>query len=143
MVSESTFRRIERFKKGIELLREISSISLEKYLEDIKLQSIAERNLQICIEALVDLANVIISKKGLKIPSTYRETMKTIREARIMKNELAKKVDELVGIRNIIAHMYADIKAEIVHENLNGFIKILERSLNALLEFCRRNGIDP
>jgi len=78
MVSESTLRRVERFEQGIKLLEEIAEVSLEECLRDIKLQSIVERNLQICIEVIIDLSNVIISKKGFRIPSTYKENRRNI-----------------------------------------------------------------
>ena len=143
MVSESTLRRIERFEQGIKLLEEIAEVSLEEYLRDIKLQSIVERNLQICIEVIIDLSNVIISKKGFRVPSTYRETVEILKENKVLEKDLAEKLADLVGLRNIIVHMYADIKVEIVYENLNEFIETLKEGLRALLNYCKRNEIDP
>jgi hypothetical protein len=65
MVSECALRRVERFEKGLELLEEIANVEFEDYTDDLRLQSISERNLQVCIETIIDLANVIIAKKGL------------------------------------------------------------------------------
>ena len=124
MVSESTLRRVERFEQGIKLLEEIAEVSLEEYLRDIKLQSIVERNLQICIEVIIDLSNVIISKKGFRVPSTYKETVEILKENKVLEKEFAKKLASLVGLRNIIVHMYADIKSEIIHENLREIINV-------------------
>lgn len=143
MVSESTLRRIERLEEGIKLLREIAKISFDDYSKSLKLQSIAERNLQVCTEAIIDLSNVIISKKGLKVPSTYKDTVEILRKSKVLENKLAQKMGDLVGIRNIIVHMYADVKAEIIHENLNEFIKTFKKTLKSLLEFCKKNKIDP
>jgi len=143
MVSESTLRRIERFEQGIKLLEEIAEVSLEEYLRDIKLQSIVERNLQICIEVIIDLSNVIISKKGFRVPSTYKETVEILKENKILEKEFAKKLASLVGLRNIIVHMYADIKSEIIHENLREIINVLKEALKTLLKYCEKNKIDP
>jgi len=143
MVSESTLRRVERFEQGIKLLEEIAEVSLEEYLRDIKLQSIVERNLQICIEVIIDLSNVIISKKGFRIPSTYKETVEILKENKVLEKEFAKKLASLVGLRNIIVHMYADIKSEIIHENLREIINVLKEALKTLLKYCEKNKIDP
>jgi len=143
MVSESTLRRVERFEQGIKLLEEIAEVSLEEYLRDIKLQSIVERNLQICIEVIIDLSNVIISKKGFRVPSTYKETVEILKENKVLEKEFAKKLASLVGLRNIIVHMYADIKSEIIHENLREIINVLKEALKTLLKYCEKNKIDP
>ena len=143
MVSESTLRRIERFEEGMKLLDKVAKTRFEKYSKSLELQSIAERNLQVCTEVIIDLSNVIISKKGLKVPSTYKESVKILKENKVLKDKLAKDVEEIVGIRNIIVHMYADIKAEIIHKNLSKFIKVLRETLKKLLEFCKKNKIDP
>ena len=143
MVSESIVRKVERFEEGIELLREIAGVSFKEYSKDMKLQSIAERNIQVCVETIIDISNMIISKERMKVPSTYRETIRILREAGILKGNIGRKMEELVGIRNIIVHMYADIKDKIIHENLKEFVKTLKEVLRILLKFCKRKGIDP
>ncbi|MBE0516191.1 MAG: DUF86 domain-containing protein [Methanophagales archaeon] len=143
MVSESTLRRVERFEKGLELLEEVAQVRIEEYSDDLRLQSISERNLQVCIETITDLANVIIAKKGLRVPSTYKDTMKVLQEDGILSKKLAQELEELVGLRNIIVHAYADIKAEMIHENIEFFINLLKEGLKGLLAFCKRNAIDP
>jgi len=143
MVRESTLRRVERFEKGLELLAEIANVDFEGYADDLRLQSISERNLQVCIETITDLANMMIAKKGLRVPHTYKDSITVLRENGILADERAKELEELVGLRNIIVHAYADIKAELVHENLEFFIKVLRESLKELLTFCKKNAIDP
>lgn len=143
MVSESTLRRVERFEKGLELLEEVALVRIEDYSDDLRLQSISERNLQICIETIVDLANVIIAKKGLRVPSTYKDTVKVLQEDGILSKKLAQELEELVGLRDIIVHAYADIKAEMIHENIEFFITVMKEALKELLAFCKRNAIDP
>jgi len=39
--------------------------------------------------------------------------------------------------------MYADIKAEIIYENLNEIIATLKQSAKRLLELCEERRIDP
>jgi predicted HicB family RNase H-like nuclease len=39
--------------------------------------------------------------------------------------------------------MYADVKAELIFDNLEEIIKILKISIKKLLEFCKEKSIDP
>ncbi|MGC8812692.1 MAG: HepT-like ribonuclease domain-containing protein [Candidatus Aenigmatarchaeota archaeon] len=39
------------------------------------------------VQVIIDLSNLIISKKGLKVPSTYKETVKILKENKILKNK--------------------------------------------------------
>lgn len=143
LVSESMIRRLERFREGLKILKEISEISLDEYLSDLKLQSIAERNLQVCIEAIIDISNTIIAKKGFRIPKSYKDTIKVLEDNEVIQKELSDMLIQLVGLRNLIVHMYADIKSEIIHENLPEIISTLKQAMGVLLDYCKQHNIDP
>jgi len=136
-------KRLERFNKGIEILNELKQHKKEDFCSDIKVLSIAERNLQVCTDFLIDLSTYILSKLDAGIPETYKEIVEKIHTTGAINKNLKQKLAELVGLRNIIVHMYADIKAEIIYENLNGIIATLKQSAKRLLEFCEEKRIDP
>ncbi|MCD6403243.1 MAG: DUF86 domain-containing protein [Candidatus Aenigmarchaeota archaeon] len=46
-------------------------------------------------------------------------------------------------MRNIIVHMYADIKADVLYDNLDDIIKTLKEYANQLLEYCKTHNIHP
>jgi len=66
-----------------------------------------------------------------------------LKENKVLEKEFAKKLASLVGLRSIIVHMYADIKSEIIHENLREIINVLKEALKTLLKYCEKNKIDP
>jgi uncharacterized protein YutE (UPF0331/DUF86 family) len=72
----STVKRLERFNSGIKILEEIRKARKEAFISDLKLLSLAERNIQVCVEFIVDLSNFLIGKLGLKIPENYKESIK-------------------------------------------------------------------
>jgi uncharacterized protein YutE (UPF0331/DUF86 family) len=142
-VRPSTLRRLERFNKGIEILEELKNYKKEDFCEDLKVLSMAERNLQVCAEFIVDLSAYVLSKLGAGVPETYREIVERVHAAGIIDEGLKRKLLDVVGLRNIIVHMYADVKAELIYENLNDLISTLKSSAKKLLEFCKERGIDP
>ncbi|MGB4270444.1 MAG: DUF86 domain-containing protein, partial [Spirochaetota bacterium] len=52
-------------------IQEYSAITLEEYTASWKTQRIVERTLQMMIETCTDIANHIISDKGLRPPDSY------------------------------------------------------------------------
>ena len=139
----SMLKKLERFNMGIEILNELKQYGREDFCKDLKVLSIAERNLQVCTEFLIDLSTYILSKLDIGIPETYREIVEKIHAAGIVDENLERKLSDIVGLRNIIVHMYADIKAELIYENLDGIIATLKDSAKKLLEFCREKKMDP
>jgi hypothetical protein len=39
--------------------------------------------------------------------------------------------------------MYADIKADLIFDELDEIVESLKSGVNRLLEFCKQKGIDP
>jgi uncharacterized protein YutE (UPF0331/DUF86 family) len=139
----SFLKRMERFNKGLEILEELRNYEIDKFLTDLKLLSIAERNIQVCTEFIVDFSSYILSKLKVEVPDTYREIIRKVREEGIIDENLEKKLQGIVGLRNIIVHMYADIDAEIIYDNLDDIIQTLREATAKLLEFSKAKNIDP
>jgi uncharacterized protein YutE (UPF0331/DUF86 family) len=97
----SMLKRLERFNKGIEILNEIKQYTKEEFCSDIKLLSIAERNLQVCIDFLIDLSTHILSKIDAEIPETYKEIVEKIHTTGAIDKSLKQKLTDLIGLRNI------------------------------------------
>jgi len=139
----SFLKRMERFNKGLEILEELRNYEIDKFLTDLKLLSIAERNIQVCTEFIVDFSSYILSKLKVDVPDTYREIVRKVREEGIIDENLEKKLQGIVGLRNIIVHMYTDIDAEIIYDNLEDIIQTLREAAAKLLEFSKAKNIDP
>jgi Protein of unknown function DUF86. len=52
-------------------------------------------------------------------------------------------LQEIVGLRNIIVHMYADVKAEAIYDNLGDIIATLKETARKLLEYSKEKNVDP
>jgi uncharacterized protein YutE (UPF0331/DUF86 family) len=136
-------RKLERFNKGIEILNELKQYGRGDFCKDLKVLSIAERNLQVCTEFLIDLSTYVLSKLDIEIPETYKEIVEKIHTVGVIDENLEGKLSDVVGLRNIIVHMYADIKAELIYESLDNMITTLKDSAKKLLEFCEEKKMDP
>ncbi|WP_425277388.1 HepT-like ribonuclease domain-containing protein [Staphylothermus marinus] len=60
-----------------------------------------------------------------------------------MENELVKEIKGIVGLRNIVVHLYADLDYDIVLQELPNIINNLSKYSLKLLECIDKLEIDP
>ena len=99
--------------------------------------SVYELNLQRAIQASIDLANLIISKEGLGLPTTYRQSFEILLKHSVIDKELSQKLCAMVGFRNISVHDYQEIKPEIVQSIVKNHLKDFEEFYALALERAR------
>ncbi len=108
--------KIAEIGQYVDELEEIIPENFSKYIGDIKAKAACERYFEKIIEAVVDLAFLVIKECGLSIPEEDKEAFDILAEAKIMSEESAEKLKSAKGMRNIIAHEYGSIDDELVFE---------------------------
>ena len=125
--------KIEEVEKYLQELNEILPKSFEEYISNFEKRAACERYFEKIIEAVVDLNFLIIKNKGLKVPEDEESSFILLSDEKIISYELAKKLKNAKGMRNIIAHEYGKVDDEIVFEvittqldqDIKEFIKII------------------
>ena len=126
--------KIKEIEIYLSELLEIIPNSFEEYKE-IKTKAACERYFEKIIEAVVDLAFLIIKEKRFKIPEDDKQAFDILSNEKIISQELAEKLKDAKGMRNLIAHEYGDIDDELVFESITTelekdvgeFIKMLKK----------------
>lgn len=120
-------RKLTQMETYLSQIREYFKISVTAYKNDWKIQRIVERTLQILIELCIDIANHLISDKGMRLPTGYADTVKVLAENRIISKNLFKTMEKMAKFRNVVVHQYEKIEPSIVvsilHKNLDDFEK--------------------
>ena len=120
-------RKLTQMETYLSQIREYSKISVTAYKNDWKIQRIVERTLQILIELCIDIANHLISDKGMRLPTGYADTFKVLAENRIISKNLFKTMEKMAKFRNVVVHQYEKIEplivVSILHKNLDDFEK--------------------
>lgn len=102
-----------------------------------------ERNLQVYIEFIIDMSSYILSKLNVEVPETYKGIVRKIKDIGVIDEKLEQKLQEIVGLRNIIVHMYADVRAEAIYDNLGDITATLKETARKLLEYSKEKNVDP
>ena len=108
--------------------------NIEILKKDIDIQDIISVNLERAIQLSVDIAAIIISKKGLKTGNTMAEGFLELEKAGILSPDLAVKMRKAVGFRNISIHEYKSIDWEIVFEIIHNHLTNFKDFIKAVLD---------
>ncbi|MBD3262807.1 DUF86 domain-containing protein [Candidatus Woesearchaeota archaeon] len=106
--------KIQEIEKFLEELESILPLDFEEYKTDFKIRAICERYFEKIIEAVVDLAFIIIKENGFKSPEDDKKAFDILTEEKIISKNLAENLKDAKGMRNIIAHEYGQIDDKIV-----------------------------
>lgn len=93
--------------------RSKSEFEADPYLRDI-----AERNLEVAAQCVLDISHRLISLTGVQRPRDYYETILRLGEAGVLPPEFARHLAPLAGFRNILVHEYLAVDWDEVYRNL-------------------------
>ena len=120
-------------------LRELSTLArLDRIRDDLKEERFVEHTLQLAIQAALDVASHIVSDERLGEPSTNRELFDHLAAGGWISRDLAAKLGDMAGFRNVLVHGYQDVNLDVVVdavrnrlEGLVTFVTAIRRRLPA------------
>jgi len=102
--------KILEIEKYLEELIPNLPTELEEYKKDFKIKAVCERYFEKIVEAMVDLAFIIIKDKKLKIPEDDKQAFDILSSNKIISQELSERLKDAKGMRNVIIHEYGRIE---------------------------------
>ena len=102
-------RRLDALEGYLQRLHRLGRVSESDYLADPNTHDLAARYLHLAIEATIDIANHWICDAGLRTPDTYRDSFTSLEEAGEIAPDLAQRLREWAGFRNVLVHDYLTI----------------------------------
>jgi uncharacterized protein YutE (UPF0331/DUF86 family) len=116
------FEKIERLKK-------YKGVSFNEFSENQDTRDIIERNLQVAIEAGIDIGKIIISYMNLREPIDNKDVFKVLSENGIISQESLDFLMPMAGTRNVLVHGYDKVDEAIIFgilkRHLEDFYKYL------------------
>lgn len=110
-----------------QLCEEFSSFN--EYQASLDAKDIAERNLQVAIEACLDIGKIIISAKKLNEPKDNKGIFVVLAEGGIISHKSLDFLLPMAGARNILVHGYDKVDDGLIYgvikSHLDDFAKFL------------------
>lgn len=120
--------RISELRERILIMRrEFSVLPEEKLTRDEILYTSAERNLEVAIQACLDIAGHINAIMGLKRPrQRSAEVFINLGDEKVIDSNLANIMVKIIGYRNILVHEYLKIDRHQTYLNIQKGLDDLE-----------------
>lgn len=129
MSEETAAQKITSLQRCISQARVALSTAGTEFTTNYLLQDAAVLNIIRACETALDLANMLIRKKRLGIPSESRESFGILVREHVITGELGNKLQKMVGFRNLAVHRYRDLDLQIVQA-------VIQKNLDDLLAFA-------
>ena len=129
MTNEVAVQEIPSLQRCVTRAREAFSEAGERFSADYNLQDAAVLNVVRACDISIDLANMLIRKRRLGIPTESRESFGILMREKIIDSALGIRLQKMVGFRNLAVHQYRELDLEIV-------AAVIRTNLNDLLAFA-------
>lgn len=93
-------------------------VGKQEYRTDRDIQAIVERRFQTAIQACLDVAAHVVAAEGYREPADYGDLFRILEEEGVVSSNVAERMVEMAGFRNVLAHEYATIDHDRVYEHL-------------------------
>lgn len=123
--------RTKEIRKRLLQLEKFKKISENDFTSDEQLNAVAERNLQVAIQACIDIANHIVASLGLDRP--FKETAEVfdaLAREKIISKDFVSTMKNVIGYRNVVVHDYLEVDRHITY-------RIIQANLTDLSEFVK------
>ena len=119
--------KLSELETFVEQLHSIAPASLKEYQMNIEKKAACERFVEKIVEAILDIAFLLIKLKKLRIPTDDADAFCVLLENKIIDDQLATKLKNAKGMRNVIVHQYGNVDDAVVFtsitEELEGDIR--------------------
>jgi uncharacterized protein YutE (UPF0331/DUF86 family) len=111
-------------------LVELRTLAKPEALElDIKERRFVEHTLQVCVQAVQDVAGHLVSSERLGEPRTNQELFLLLQSAGWIDARLADALRAAIGFRNVLVHGYTAVSLDVVRD-------VLEHHLDDVARFA-------
>jgi uncharacterized protein YutE (UPF0331/DUF86 family) len=131
---------LEEIKAKIAVVQErvrrlsiFTGLSFESYLKDLTTRDAVERNIEVAIQACIDIAGIIIKLEGFREPEDNKGVFVVLAENAIISEDSLRFLIPMAGTRNVLVHGYDKIDDAIIFSVLkkhlsdfNTFLKEIE-----------------
>jgi uncharacterized protein YutE (UPF0331/DUF86 family) len=124
---EKLSSRLSALEGYLAELRAFRELSREEFVREPAVHHLAERYLHLACETVLDIAHHVIADQGYRQATSYRNAVDVLREEGLIDEDLAERLKEWMGFRNVLVHFYADLDHGRAYDAIQEDLGDLER----------------
>lgn len=127
-------RQLKQLRELINILRGLGQTEREEFTTDYRIYGLAERYLQLAIEACLQICGMLIASLGLRCPEGYHELLSIIASQQIIPRTMAYRLEVLTNLRDALVHDPSTLNRDILYDHIQHRLEDLEAFANTVDE---------
>ncbi len=111
-------RQITQLRSAVKILRDLGKTPQDEFLADYRIYGLAERYLQLAIEACLRICGTLVASFGLRRPDAYHELLSIIAAQQIIPRSLAYRLEVLTNFRDSLVHDSGTLDRNILYDHI-------------------------
>jgi uncharacterized protein YutE (UPF0331/DUF86 family) len=131
VIEDVTAQKIASVQRCVARARTVLAHAGTEFRTNHDLQDAAVLNIIRACDTSIDLANMLIRRRRLGIPSETRDSFAILVREQVIDPALGDRLKKMVGFRNLAVHQYRDLDMGIVEE-------VILKNLDDILSFAQQ-----
>jgi uncharacterized protein YutE (UPF0331/DUF86 family)/predicted nucleotidyltransferase len=130
-------RHLKQLQEAISILHSLRESKREEFTTDYRIYGLAERYLQLAIEACLHICGILVSSFGLRRPEGYHELLSIVASQKIIPQSLAYRLEVLTNLRDSLVHDPSTLNRDVLYDHIQQRIDDLKLFADTVEEKLR------
>ena len=127
-------RYLKQMREAVTILHDLGKTKREEFTTDYHVYGLAERYLQIAIEACLQVCGILVASLGLRRPEGYHELLSIVAAQQLIPHPLAYRLEVLTDLRDALVHDPGTLNRDLLYDHIQHRLGDLEAFANAVEE---------
>ena len=127
-------RYLKQLREAVTILYDLGKTKREEFTTDYHVYGLAERYLQIAIEACLQVCGILVASLGLRRPEGYHELLSIVAAQQLIPHPLAYRLEVLTDLRDALVHDPGTLNRDLLYDHIQQRLGDLEVFANTVEE---------
>ncbi len=127
-------RHAKQLREAITILHTLGETKREEFITDYRIYGLAERYLQLAIEACLHICGIFVASFGLRRPEGFHELLSIVAAQRIIPQTLAYRLEILINLRDALVHDPGTLSHDLLYDHIQQRLDDLKTFADAIEE---------
>ena len=130
--------RLSQIQRSLRLLRELQPASRDEFVGNGFLSSTGERQLQVAIQAAIDIGQYLLTEQGVSGVRDYADVFAQLGRTGLLPDSFAVRMAEMARFRNVLVHLYTEVDLDRVYSYIQNDLGNFETFANHVVAYLDR-----
>src|SRR5579863_2135865 len=127
-------RHSKQLRDAITILHSLGETKREEFISDYRIYGLAERYLQLAIEACLHICGIFVASFGLRRPEGFHELLSIVAAQQIIPQTLAYRLEILINLRDSLVHDSGTLSHDLLYDHIQQRLDDLGTFANTIEE---------